>query len=212
MLKVICRVFCLAALTLAALGCVASAQDTVRIRGTIEKVDGAVYVVKSRDGPELKVSLADNPLIVAIVKASLSDVKQGSFIGATGMPQPDGSQKAIEVHIFPESMRGTGEGTRAWALAPKSSMTNGTVTQKADKVENNQVSKVEGNNVVVDYNGGSKVVAVTPDTKVVTLIPADRTALKPAAEIFIAGATRDPDGTLAANRVTVGKDTTPPPM
>lgn len=105
MFKIIWRAFCLVALTLVALGSVASAQDTVRIRGTIEKVDGAVYVVKSRDGSELKVSLTDNPLIVAIVKASLSDIKPGSFVGATGMPQPDGSQKAIEVHIFPESMR-----------------------------------------------------------------------------------------------------------
>jgi hypothetical protein len=127
MLKAIWQVFCLAALTLVALGSVAGAQDTVRIRGTIEKVDGAVYVVKSRYGSELKVSFADKPLIVAIVKASLSDIKQGSFIGATGMPQPDGSQKAIEVHIFPEAMRHTGEGHYAWDLQPQSTMTNANV-------------------------------------------------------------------------------------
>jgi hypothetical protein len=135
MLKVIWRVFCLAALTLIALGSVASALDTVRIRGTIEKVDGAVYVVKSRDGSELKVSLTDNPLFVAIVKASPSDIKQGSFIGATGMPQPDGSQKAIEVHIFPESMRGTGEGHYAWDLQPQSTMTNANVEQTVAGVD-----------------------------------------------------------------------------
>ena len=88
----------------------ASAQDTVRIRGTIEHVDGSVYLVKARDGAELRVTLADNPQIAGVVKATLSDVKQGSFVGITGMPRPDGSQTALEVHIFPESMRGTGEG------------------------------------------------------------------------------------------------------
>src|SRR5437764_1481451 len=135
MLKVIWRVFCLVAVTLTVLGSVASAQDTVRIRGTIEKVDGAVYVVKSRDGSEVKVSLTDNPLIVAIVKASLSDIKQGSFIGATGMPQADGSQKAIEVHIFPEAMRGPGEGHYAWDLQPQSTMTNANVEQAVAGVD-----------------------------------------------------------------------------
>jgi len=88
----------------------ALAQDTVRIRGTIERVDGPVYLVKARDGSELKVTLADNPQIAGVTKASLSDIKQGSFVGITGMPRPDGSQTALEVHIFPESMRGTGEG------------------------------------------------------------------------------------------------------
>src|SRR5215470_11811828 len=80
----------------------ALAQDTVRVRGTIERVDGSIYVVKARDGTELKVALADNPQIAGVVKASLADVKQGSFVGVTGMPQPDGSQSALEVHIFPE--------------------------------------------------------------------------------------------------------------
>jgi outer membrane lipoprotein SlyB len=176
MLKVLCRVFCLAALTLAALGCVASAQDTVRIRGTIEKVDGAVYVVKSRDGPELKVSLTDNPLIVAIVKASLSDVKQGSFIGATGMPQPDGSQKAIEVHIFPESMRGTGEGHYAWDLQPQSTMTNANVERA--------VAGVDGQTLTVKHKNGENKVVVTPQTAIVTYVPGDKSEIKPGTKIL----------------------------
>jgi hypothetical protein len=94
-----------------ALVCVAlpaSAQETVRIRGTIESIDGPVYVVKNRDGTELKLTMTDNPLYVAIVKSTMADIKPGMFVGSTGMTQPDGSQKAIEVHIFPESMRGTG--------------------------------------------------------------------------------------------------------
>jgi hypothetical protein len=89
----------------------ALAQDTVRVRGTIERLDGSTYVVKARDGAELKVALADNPQIAGVVKASLSDIKQGSFVGVTAMPQADGSQRALEVHIFPEAMRGTGDTT-----------------------------------------------------------------------------------------------------
>lgn len=187
-------------------------EPAMNVRGTIVRVDGDTIDIQARGGAPAKVHLASNAKIASVAEATLSDIKPGTFIGTAATPRTDGTLQAIEVHIFPESMRGTGEGTRAWDLAPKSSMTNGTVTQKADKVENSQVSKVESNRVVVDYNGGSKVVAVTPDTKVVTLIPADRTALKPNAEIFIAGATREPDGTLAASRVTVGKDTMPPPM
>ena len=92
----------------------ASAQETVRIRGTIERVEGPVYVVKNRDGAELKLTMTDNPLYVAIVKSTMADIKPGMFVGSTGTTQPDGSQKAIEVHIFPESMRGTGEGHYDW--------------------------------------------------------------------------------------------------
>jgi hypothetical protein len=112
-----------AALTVVALGALvmmvsgiatALAQDTVRVRGTIERIDGSTYVVKARDGAELKVALADNPQIAGVVKASLSDIKQGSFVGVTAMPKADGSQSALEVHIFPEAMRGTGEGHYPW--------------------------------------------------------------------------------------------------
>jgi hypothetical protein len=109
----------------------AAAQDAppVRVRGTIERIDGPNLVVKSRDGSELTVVLADNTRVVAIVKASLADIKPGTFVGITGMPQPDGSQRALEVHVFPEAMRGTGEGHRAWDLQPQSTMTNGNVDQ-----------------------------------------------------------------------------------
>ena len=111
----------------------ALAQDAVRIRGTIERIDGSMYVVKARDGAELKVTLADNPQIAGVVKASLSDIKQGSFVGVTAMPQADGSQSALEVHIFPEAMRGTGEGHYPWDLRPQSTMTNANVERVVDR-------------------------------------------------------------------------------
>ena len=127
------------------------AQDTVRVRGTIEKVEGQTLMVKSRDGADLKVVLADNALIVGIVKASLSDIKPGSFVGVTGMPQADGSQKAVEVHIFPEAMRGTGEGHYAWDLRPQSTMTNANVADIEPTV-----AGVEGRTLTMKYKDGEK--------------------------------------------------------
>jgi hypothetical protein len=198
-----------------------AASPPMNVRGTIAQVDGNTIDIKERDGGTAKVQLADNAKIVSVAKASLSDIKPGSFIGTAATPGTDGKLQAIEVHIFPESMRGTGEGNRAWDLAPKSSMTNGTVkssmtngtvAQKSNKVENNKVNSVEGNDVTVNYNGGTKTVTLTPATKVVTLVPGDRSELKPNAEIFIPAATRTSDGALEANRVTVGSDGIPPPM
>src|SRR6202789_4635398 len=110
----ISRTFAAASFALVFTGSPASAQETVRIRGTIESIDGPVFVVKNRDGAELKLTVTDKPLFVAIVKSTMADIKPGMFVGSTGMTQPDGSQKAIEVHIFPESMRGTGEGHYDW--------------------------------------------------------------------------------------------------
>lgn len=196
------------ALSVAAL----AASPPMNVRGTIAQVDGNTIDIKERDGGVAKIHLADNAKIVSVAKASLSDIKPGSFIGTAATPGTDGKLQAIEVHIFPESMRGTGEGNRAWDLTPKSSMTNGTVAQKSTKVENNKVNSVEGNDVTVNFNGGIKIVTVTSDTKVVTLVPGDGSELKPNAKIFIPAATRTPDGALEANRVTVGKDGIPPPM
>jgi len=196
------------ALSVAAL----AASPPTNVRGTIARVDGNTLDIKERDGGVAKIHLADNAKIASVTKASLSDIKPGSFIGTAATPGKDGKLQAIEVHIFPESMRGTGEGDRAWDLTPKSSMTNGTVAQKSDKVEANKVNRVEGNDVTVNFNGSTKIVTVTPDTKVVTLVPGDRSELKPNAKIFISAATRAPDGALEANRVTVGKGEISPPM
>ena len=112
-------------------GSPASAQD-VRLRATIEKVDGPVYTVKNRDGTEWKLTVSDPPLFVAIAPATMADIKPGMFVGSAGTMQEDGTQKAIEVHIFPESMRGTGEGHYDWDLLPKSKMTNANVEQMVD--------------------------------------------------------------------------------
>jgi hypothetical protein len=180
------------------------AQDTVRVRGAIERVDGNTIVVKSRDGAELKVVLANNALVVAIVKASMADIKQGSFVGVTGMPQADGSQRAIEVHIFPEAMRGTGEGHYPWDLRPGSTMTNANVEQT--------VTGVDGQTLSVKYKDGEKKLIVPPDATIVTYMPGDKSELKPGTKIFIAAAKKQPDGTLEAPRVNYGRDGLTPPM
>jgi hypothetical protein len=165
----------------------ASAQETVRIRGTIESVDGPVYLVKNRDGAELKLTTTDNPLFVAIVKSTMADIKPGMWVGSTGMTQPDGSQKAIEVHIFPESMRGTGEGHYDWDLKPNTKMTNANVEQT--------VAGVEGPVLSVKYKDGEKKVMVTPETAVVTYVTGAKDDLKPGTKIFVAAAKKQADGT-----------------
>jgi hypothetical protein len=189
---------------LMALASAAEAQDTVRVRGTIERVDGAVYVVKARDGSELKVTLADNALAVALVKAALTDIKVGSYVGVTGMPQVDGTQKAVEVHIFPETMRGTGEGHRPWDLQPKSTMTNANVEEV--------VAGVDGHTLLMKHKDGETKVVVVPDTAIVTYVKGDKSELKPGTKIFIAAAKKQEDGTLQAPRVNYGKDGVTPPM
>jgi Domain of unknown function (DUF5666) len=198
------RGFCVAVLSVIAFASTAGAQDTVRVRGTIDRVEGPIYVVKARDGTEMKVALAENGLVVALVKASLADIKQGSFVGATGMPQPDGSQKAIEVHIFPEAMRGTGEGHYPWDLRADSTMTNANVEQSD--------TSVNGQTLTLKYKNGEKKVIVTPETVVVTYNPSDKSELKPGAKIFIGAAKKQADGTLLAPRINYGKDGLTPPM
>jgi Domain of unknown function (DUF5666) len=181
----------------------ASAQDTVRVRGTIERIDGSTYVVKARDGAELKVALADNPQIAGVVKASLSDIKQGSFVGITGMPQADGSQRALEVHIFPDAMRGTGEGHYPWDLRPQSTMTNANVEQV--------VTAVEGQTLTLKYKDGEKKIFVPANTPIVVYVQGDKSDLKPGAKVFIA-AIKQPDGTLQGRAWRVGRDGVTPPM
>jgi hypothetical protein len=180
------------------------AQDTVRLRGTVVGMDGPMYVIKLRDGSEAKVSLADNALVVAIVKASLGDIKQGVFVGTTGVPQADGSQKAIEVHIFPEAMRGTGEGHYPWDLRPQSTMTNANVEQT--------VAGVDGQTLTLKYKDGEKKILVTPDTMIVTYVKGDKSEITPGTKIFIAAAKKQSDGTFQTPRINYGKDGLGPPM
>ena len=187
-----------------ALSSVCAQAQTQRLRGTIERVDGPIYVVKARNGADLKITLMDNGVLVAIVKASLADIKPGLFVGSTGMPQPDGSQKAIEVHIFPEAMRGTGEGHYAWDLEPNSTMTNANVEES--------VTGVDGQTLTLKYKNGEKKILVTPQTAIVTYNPGDKADLKPGTKIFIGAAKKQPDGTLQAARINYGKDGVTPPM
>jgi hypothetical protein len=182
----------------------AQQPQTVRVRGTVEAADGPMITVKSRDGQAYKVKLTDNAVVRGIVKAALSDIKENSFIGVTGMPQADGSQKAVEIHIFPEAMRGTGEGHRPWDLVPNSTMTNATVAQ--------MVKAVAGDEITLKYKDGEKKIVVAPDTIFVTYLPGDKSELKSGAKIFIAAANKKDDGTLEAAAVSVGRDGITPPM
>ena len=171
----------------------------VRVRGEIEKVDGNTLTVKARDGAMLTINVPDNVRVMNFVKASLADIKPSSYIGVTAMPQADGSQKAIAIHIFLEAQRGTGEGHRPWDLRPGSTMTNAAVETTA--------GSVDGQVLTVKYKQGDKIdekkVIVPPDAAIVTYAPADRSELKP-------GAQKQADGTLQAAAVNVGKGVTPP--
>jgi len=185
---------------------IAAAQQPqmVRVRGTIESVNGQVLTVKARDGTPLTVKLADGAPVRTVIRKSLADVTQGSFVGITAMPQPDGTQKAVEIHIFPEALRGTGEGHRPWDLMPHSTMTNANV----DSV----VAASDGKELVLKYKNGEKKFVVPADVEVVMFAPAHMSDLKPGAKIFIVAAKKMPDGTLAAPAVVVGTNGVDPPM
>ncbi len=180
------------------------APAPLRVRGTIESVDGQTLNVKTRDGATLKVKLADKAPVRTVVRQTIDDVKKGSFIGVTAMPQPDGTQKAVEIHIFPESMRGTGEGYGPWDLMPGSTMTNAAV--------DSEVESSEGKALVLKYNGGEKKFIVPGNVVVVAFAPGSAADLKPGAKVFVARASKEPDGTLLAPNVTVGRDGVDPPM
>src|SRR3954469_19261609 len=196
------RILATIALLLAAAPVAVAQEASVRVRGTIERVDGDIYVVKARNGSEHKVKLADNAMIVALTKASLADIKQGSYVGVSGMPQPDGSQKALEVHIFPDAMRGTGEGHRGWDLQPSSTMTNGAFEQTA--------ASADGQVLTLKYKDGEKKIVVPADCPIVVYVPGDKSELKAGTPIFISAATKQVDGTLTTPRVNVGRGVAPP--
>ena len=188
-------------------GSMSSAQEpaTVRVRGTIEAVDGALLTVQSRDHQATyKIKIADNAVVRGLERAALADIKDNAFIGVSGLPQADGSQKALEIHIFPEAMRGTAEGHGPWDLVPGSTMTNATVAQR--------VKGVEGDVITLKYRQGEKKILVLPQTRIVTFVPGDKSELKPGVKIFIAAARKNDDGTLEATAIAAGRDGLPPPM
>jgi Cu/Ag efflux protein CusF len=206
-MKTIIRLAAAAAGLTIALGSVAWAQDAkpVRVRGTIEKVDGNTITAKLRDGSAATIKLADTPRITAMTKAQLSDIKEGSFIGVTAMPQPDGSQKAIGLHIFMDAQRGVVKtGFTPWDREPGSTMTNADVGSK--------VEAVDGQTLTVKYTDGEKKVIVPPSTPVVRFNPGTKDDLKPGAQFFIVAGTKQADGTIAAPAINVGRDGAAPPM
>jgi hypothetical protein len=186
------------------LGAIAQQPPTpTRVRGTIEGVDGDLLVVKSRSGEDVKLHLTSDARVVGIIRISLADIKPGSFIGATTVPGADGRQNAVEVHVFPEDMRGTGEGSRPYDLKPNSTMTNATVAE--------QVAGNDGQTLMIKYKDGEKKVTVGPDTPVVTYVPGEKADLKAGAKI-IAFIKQLPDGSYETNRISVGRDGLTPPM
>jgi hypothetical protein len=185
-----------AALVLAAS---AGAAQTTRIRGAIESPQPGMLTVKLSDGAQSKVALAPDARIIAVVKASMSDIKEGTFIGSAAMPQADGTQRALEVHIFPEEMRGTGEGHRPYAPVPQSTMTNGSTA-------GSPVKGIEGSTITIKYKAGEKKIVVPPNTPVVRYAIGSPSDLKPGAHFTIQAATRKPDGTYEASRINVGRD------
>jgi len=174
-------------------------------RATIERVspDAASLVVRTRDGKDQAIKLSDKTTFTLVLAAALADVKPGAFIGVAALPGDDGTLKAMEVHVFPEAMRGTGEGHRSFDLAPGSTMTNGAVAARVDGVA--------GANLTVAYNGGQQVIAVDPKTPIVSFAPGAPADLKAGAAVVARGP-RENDGTIDAVRILVGKDGLVPPL
>src|SRR6266705_1308546 len=181
----------------------APANPPVRIRGTVEKIDGTNLTIKANNGQSMNVKLADNYVVGGIAKASLADIAGGKVSGTTTVGERNGALVALEVHIFPENMRGTGEGHYDWDLRPDSKMTNANVA--------NVTSMGKDRVLTVQYKGGEKKVLVPEKAVIVSFTPTERSELRPGAKVFL-NAQRQPDGSLTAARVNVGLYGQVPPM
>jgi hypothetical protein len=179
-------------------------QPPVRVRGEIVKVDGNTLLVKGRDGANVTVKLSDSARVSGVIKAELSDIKTGSYIGVSAMPQPDGSQRALHVHIFPEALRGLAEGHTPWDVQPGSTMTNATVAEVT--------GATDAQTFLVKYKNGEKKIIVPSGTPIVTYAPGKMDELKPGAKIMIFAAQKQPDDTLTAGAINVGREGMTPPM
>jgi hypothetical protein len=196
----------LSAVLLAAFAAATFAQTPpppARVRGTVEKLDNLMMTVKSGDGKTVNVKLADNYTVVGVSRAKIADVGAGKYIGTTTLGERDGGLVAVEIHIFPENMRGVGEGHYAWDLKPDSKMTNGNVADVKSVGKDHMLT--------VQYKGGEQKVLVPTNAKVVVFGPGERSELKKGAHVFCV-AQRAPDGSLSAARVNVGLKGTTPPM
>lgn len=176
----------------------------VRIRGKIEAVDLPVISVRTREGPVIKIRLSDGFTVATTIKASLEEINDKSYIGTAAMPQPDGTLKALEVHIFSEAQRGTGEGSRDFDLEPGSTMTNATVS--------GPVKGASATQLTLTYPGGQKTVILPPGVPIVRNVPGAASDVKPGVGIIVFAAEPQSDGTVKAARITVGKDGVDPPM
>lgn len=187
----------------AATAALAQNAPPVRIRGTIAAVGDKSIAIATREGPTVTLALGEKFGVSAVKAATIADIKSGTFIGTAAEPGEGGMLQALEVLIFPESMRGTGEGHYDWDLKPGSSMTNATVSAV--------VAGTSGPDLELAYKGGMTKVRVPPNVPIVTIVPAERADLKPGLRVF-AVATRGSDGTLTLLRINVGKYGVAPPM
>jgi hypothetical protein len=181
----------------AAAGAFAQQSVAVRVAGTVENFDGRVLAVKSEKLGEVKVGLTADAGVFGVTEATIADIRPGAYIGVGATPQPDGSQRAIQVTVLAESQRGLSEGHRPWDARPNSTMTNGTVDQT--------VAGVDGRVVIVKYKDGEKKIIVPPDARILAYQAGDKSELKPGAHIAIVRAIKKPDGSLETNRVNVGR-------
>ena len=173
------------------------AQQSMRVSGTVESFDGQVLAIKSDKLGEVKVNLPSDLVVFVVSKGTLADVKAGAYIGVGAMPQADGSQRAIQLTVFAESLRGISEGFRPWSARPNSTMTNGAVEQT--------VESVDGRVLTVKYKGGEQKIVIPPDAVIRAYVAGDKSELKPGAHIAIVRALKKPDGALEANRINVGR-------
>lgn len=182
----------------------AQAQDapSTRVRGAITAIDGDVMKVRSRGGEDMEVNLTKDTLVRGVTLGQVSEIKPGSYIGSAAVPLPDGTLKALEIHVFPPELAGTGDGHRAFDLGKDSTMTNGSV---GDLVTSN------GRTITVNYKGGQKKIVVPDDVPIVNLVPGDRTLLKPGVKIILQ-AQKAADGKFSALSISAGENGVTPPM
>ena len=202
------RIFALlAAGGLAALAALQAAQaqdgSRIRVRGAIESFSGDSLVVKTREGGDATITLKAGWKVGGIKKASVEDIKPGDFVGVASLPKGSGPDGAIEVLIFPASMKGTGEGNRPWDAQPNSQMTNATVS--------NAVKSVDGHTITLTYQGKEKTITIADATPIVTLAPATKDDLKAGASVIVTGE-KAADGSISASQVAVGLNGITPPM
>jgi hypothetical protein len=204
MQKMTRRVLCAAGMSLLATTVVWAQGAPVRVRGEITKVDGNTLSIKSRTGENLTVKLAEPPRIAAMVKATLADIKEGSFIGVSAMPQPDGTQKAYAIHIFLDAQKGVvaDRFDDKWDNRPGSTMTNANVATT--------VAGKDGQDILVKYKDGEKKVSVPPGIPIAKYVPGSAADLKVGAKVFVGAAKKEEDGSLTAPNIAVGRDIDPP--